>query len=71
MKDIENRILEFVELSQDDVFDTWTPSQRLYNAIEYVLNNPSDESSVLSEAVDLLSQIQDIFDNSKKVKGEN
>ena len=44
MKHINERILKFVELSQDETFDTWTPSQRLYNAIDCALDSFSHDT---------------------------
>jgi len=66
-KELENRIEHFVELQDDDIFDGWKPSEKLYNRLECCINNPSDTDSALSNAIDILCDLKDFFDNSKEV----
>ena len=56
MTEIEKRVLQFVELNQDEVFDSWTPTQRMYNHLENIL---LDEN--LADMVEALQSIQNIF----------
>lgn len=64
-EEIENRIVHFVELQDDNIFEDWTPSQKVYNKIDCILASASD---VESGAIDILCDLKDFFDNSKGVE---